>query len=78
MLQDKGQIVIYGKEGHAEVNGLLGQTGGRGIVISKEEDLHRIDFSRPIILYSQTTKSTMGFKRIKDSIEEKITKGGLM
>lgn len=76
ILQEKGQIVIYGKEGHAEVNGLLGQTNGKGILVSEEKDLSRIDFSRPIILYSQTTKSTKGFKNIKDLIERKIEESG--
>ena len=69
-----GQVVIYGEEGHAEVNGLLGQTGGKGIVVSEEKDLKKIDFKRPIILYSQTTKSTKGFKKIKNLIEFRINK----
>lgn len=51
------QIVIFGKQGHAEVIGLLGQTGGKGILLSDTSDIERIDFSRPVILYSQTTSS---------------------
>ncbi|MEP4534248.1 MAG: 4-hydroxy-3-methylbut-2-enyl diphosphate reductase [Cyclobacteriaceae bacterium] len=69
---DKGQIVIYGKEGHAEVIGLTGQTNNEAIIVSSEEDLEKIDFSRPVILYSQTTKSTKGFYTIKSLIEERI------
>ncbi|MEO9474799.1 MAG: 4-hydroxy-3-methylbut-2-enyl diphosphate reductase [Cyclobacteriaceae bacterium] len=69
---DKGQIVIYGKEGHAEVIGLTGQTNNEAIIVSSAEDLEKIDFSRPVILYSQTTKSTKGFYTIKSLIEERI------
>ena len=55
------QIVIYGKKGHAEVNGLVGQTNGEAIVVESVDELDRIDFSRDIYLYSQTTKSLQGF-----------------
>lgn len=70
----EGQIVIYGKEGHAEVVGLTGQTKQEAIVIMNDEDLDKIDFSRPITLFSQTTKSTKGFYRMKQLIEERIEK----
>ena len=73
MEEQEGQIVIYGKEGHAEVIGLTGQTKDKAIVIMHDEDLEKIDFSRPVTLYSQTTKSTKGFYRIKEMIEERIT-----
>ncbi len=49
------QIVIYGKLGHAEVNGLVGQTNGTAIVVENLDGLSQIDFSRPVALYSQTT-----------------------
>ncbi|MES2837943.1 MAG: 4-hydroxy-3-methylbut-2-enyl diphosphate reductase [Bacteroidota bacterium] len=71
-----GQIVIYGKEGHAEVNGLVGQTKGKAIIIMNDEDLDKIDYSKPIQLFSQTTKSTHGFKRIKEEIEKRIVLNG--
>ncbi|GAL83968.1 hypothetical protein MYP_1196 [Sporocytophaga myxococcoides] len=73
-----GQIVIYGQEGHAEVVGLTGQTRDKAIVVTKEEDLEKIDFNRPVTLFSQTTKSTKGFYRISALIEEKMKeqKGG--
>ena len=61
MQEKNGQVVIYGKEGHAEVNGLKGQTNGTAIVVNDETSLSKIDFSRPVRLYSQTTKSTGGF-----------------
>lgn len=65
------QIVIYGKNGHAEVNGLVGQTNGEAIVIQDENDIENIDFNRDIYLYSQTTKSLHGFQNIVGKIAEK-------
>ncbi len=67
-----GQIVIYGKTGHAEVIGLTGQTNNNAIIVMADEDLEKIDFNRPVTLFSQTTKSTKGFYRIRSMIEEKI------
>lgn len=66
------QIVIYGKIGHAEVNGLVGQTEGTAIVVEHEDDLDKIDFHRPVALYSQTTKSVEGFRAIADQIRHRI------
>ena len=74
--KQQGQIVIYGKEGHAEVVGLTGQTKQEAIIISGEEDLHKIDFERPITLFSQTTKSTEGFYKMKKLIESKVQEAG--
>ena len=65
-----GQIVIYGKRGHAEVNGLVAQTNDEALIIEQEEDLKSIDFSRPVILFSQTTKSLDGFKRVVELVKE--------
>jgi 4-hydroxy-3-methylbut-2-enyl diphosphate reductase len=67
------QIVIYGKIGHAEVIGLEGQTNGNAIVIEDENDLSKIDFSRPIILFSQTTKSIEGFNQLVNTIKTKLS-----
>lgn len=58
------QIVIYGQPGHAEVNGLVGQTNGSAIVIEGADKLDRIDMTKDISLYSQTTKSLEGFREI--------------
>lgn len=69
------QLVIYGKKGHAEVNGLVGQTGGTAIVIEKIEDLDRLDFSRAISLFSQTTKSLDGFQAVVAEIKKRIAPG---
>ena len=73
-----GQLVIYGKPGHAEVIGLTGQTSNEAIIITDFEDLDKIDFSRPITLYSQTTKSTKGFYSIKAEIEKRIESEGML
>jgi 4-hydroxy-3-methylbut-2-enyl diphosphate reductase len=72
----EGQIVIYGQVGHAEVIGLTGQTLDKAIIITSESDLDKIDFNRPVTLFSQTTKSTQGFYQIKALIEEKIQAAG--
>lgn len=66
-----GQIVIYGEVGHAEVNGLIGQTGGKALIVKTEEDLEKIDFTKPVTLFSQTTKSTAGFAKMKAMIEQR-------
>lgn len=68
----KGQVVLYGKKGHAEVSGLNGQTNGNAIIVMDEGDLDQIDFSRPVTLFSQTTKSTKGFYKIKEIIESRL------
>ncbi|MDE6682420.1 MAG: 4-hydroxy-3-methylbut-2-enyl diphosphate reductase [Muribaculaceae bacterium] len=68
-------ILIYGKEGHAEVNGLVGQTEGEAKVIQKNEDLDSLDLSRDILLYSQTTKSLDGFRRIVAEIKDRKKEG---
>ena len=66
------QIVIYGKLGHAEVNGLVGQTEGSAIVIESLAEIDKINFNRDIYLYSQTTKSLQGFKTIVEEIKHRI------
>jgi (E)-4-hydroxy-3-methyl-but-2-enyl pyrophosphate reductase (IPP and DMAPP forming) len=68
------QIVIYGKQGHAEVNGLVGQTDDKAIVLESENDLYKIDFNKNIRLFSQTTKSLDGFNNLIKTIESQIPK----
>ena len=67
------QIVIYGKNGHAEVLGLVGQTRGKAIVIEKLDEVKSLDFSKDIRLYSQTTKSLDEFRQIVAYIKEHIS-----
>ncbi|MBQ0034948.1 MAG: 4-hydroxy-3-methylbut-2-enyl diphosphate reductase, partial [Bacteroidales bacterium] len=65
------QIVIFGKEGHAEVVGLVGQTDGHAIVVEHPDQLDRIDFHKDIFLFSQTTKSTDEFRQLVSNIKER-------
>ncbi len=67
------QIVIFGKNGHAEVLGLVGQTQSTAIVIESFEDVRKLDFSRDIYLYSQTTKSLDEFQRIIEYIRQHMS-----
>ena len=66
------QIIIYGQKGHAEVLGLVGQTAGNAVVIESIKEIDRIDFSRDIYLYSQTTKSLDEFRLIVETIKQRI------
>ena len=70
--EHKKQIVIFGKPGHAEVLGLVGQTDGTAIVLERPEDASCLDFNRDICLYSQTTKPLDGFRQIVDYIQSHI------
>lgn len=70
--EKKKQIVIFGKNGHAEVLGLVGQTQGTAIVIEKLKDVETLDFERDICLYSQTTKPLDEFRQIVDYIQKHI------
>ena len=69
------QIVIYGKRGHAEVNGLVGQTSGKALVIESVNEIDKIDFSRNVYLYSQTTKSVQELKKIIEAVKHRMTGG---
>lgn len=70
----KKQIAIFGKNGHAEVLGLVGQTQGTAIVIDTPEEIQKLDFNNDIRLYSQTTKSLEGFRKIVEYTNENISK----
>ena len=74
-LLNSPQIVIFGKKGHAEVLGLVGQTQGNAIVIESFNEVTKLDFTRDIYLYSQTTKSLDEFHRIIDYIQSHISTG---
>ena len=68
------QIVIYGEKGHAEVNGLVGQTDEKAIVIESEADLHKLDMTKKIQLFSQTTKSLDGFNELVITLSKNVDK----
>ena len=70
-----GQVVIFGKPGHAEVVGLNGQCDGHAVIVSHADELEHIDFSRPIRLYSQTTKSREEYQRLIDNIRKRVGEG---
>jgi len=72
--EEKGQIVIYGKEGHAEVIGLMGAAGPRGILVTGKGDLHRIDYTKPVFLFSQTTKSKVQYEVVAEIIRLNMEK----
>ena len=73
MQEEQGQVIIYGKKGHAEVTGLTGQTGNQAIIVESEEDLDLVDLNKPSVLFSQTTKSPDDFKRMADILKSRST-----
>jgi 4-hydroxy-3-methylbut-2-en-1-yl diphosphate reductase len=71
----QNQIVIYGKKDHPEVIGLSGQIDYKAIIIEKEEDLDELDLSKPIALFSQTTKPGSSYRKIAESLTNRMKKG---
>lgn len=69
---ENGQLVIFGHQGHAEVVGLVGQTDMETIIVDRPEDFEKIDPSRPLVLFSQTTKSVDDFKKLAQNIREHV------
>lgn len=69
---EKGQLILLGKKGHAEINGLNGQTGNKAIIIEDEKDLQQIDPEKPTLVFSQTTKSLDDFHRLSEKITERV------
>ena len=64
-----GNVIIFGHLGHAEVDGLVGQTDDHAIIIDNPEDYNNIDLSRPMVVFSQTTKSVEDFKKLTENIK---------
>jgi len=75
--EGNGQVVIFGKQGHAEVVGLMGQINDEGILVSGPGDLDKIDFSRPIYLFSQTTMSVREYLNLQDVIRSRMEQKGI-
>lgn len=73
--QQQGQVVIYGKKGHAEIIGLNGQTQNNAVILESMDDVVKVDPSRPVALYSQTTKRIEDFYDIAQSVKEKMQPG---
>jgi 4-hydroxy-3-methylbut-2-enyl diphosphate reductase len=74
---NKGQVVIFGKPGHAEVVGLLGQTENEGILVSGPEDIHKINITRPVWLFAQTTMSVRDYSNFTELIRSKMKENGI-
>jgi 4-hydroxy-3-methylbut-2-en-1-yl diphosphate reductase len=72
-----GQVVIFGKAGHAEVIGLMGQTKNQAILTDGVENLDRIDYSKEIHLFSQTTMSNSDYKNLAEKIKIRIMETGI-
>lgn len=68
--EENGQVVIFGHQGHAEVTGLAGQTDNSALIIENPEDYKKIDPLRPVVVFSQTTKSVDDFKKLVQNIQE--------
>ncbi len=70
---DEGyQVVIYGKNDHAEVIGLVGQTNGEAIVIKSLDEINRVNLSRKTVLFSQTTMDKQTFYLLRDEFQKRI------
>ncbi len=74
---ERKSVYIFGKEGHAEVIGLKGQTNNEAVVFGNHEEMQSHQFPQEITLYSQTTKSTAELYNIRDTIEAMGTKVNL-
>ena len=70
--EQNGQLVIFGKRGHAEVNGLIGQVNGGAIVVENISEVENIDFSRPVCLFSQTTMGLAEFELLSSEIKQRM------
>jgi len=75
--EDNGQVVIFGKPGHAEVVGLLGQINNEGILVSGPADFQKIDVSRPVYLFAQTTMSVNEYHNFIDILRLKMKESGI-
>lgn len=74
MTGENGQVIVFGHPDHAEVVGLIGHTAGNAVVIDKTDDLGQVDCSSPIVLFSQTTMSIDGFRKLRNELETKSGK----
>lgn len=72
-----GQVVIFGKPGHAEVIGLMGQINNEGILVSGIPDIGKVDFSKPVFLFAQTTMSVSDYASVAEAIRSGMKEKGL-
>lgn len=79
-----GQIVLFGKVGHAEVLGLVGQVDGKAKVVEDIAQLEEaifdgsIDVGKPIDIFSQTTKSPEGYAALCSALEKRMASDNLL
>lgn len=73
---DKSRIVIFGKKGHAEVNGLVGQTDNKAIVIESPSEVSKVGLDKDISLFSQTTKPLDEYNEVAESLREGLKQNG--
>jgi 4-hydroxy-3-methylbut-2-enyl diphosphate reductase len=73
---DKSRIVIFGKKGHAEVNGLVGQTDNQAIVIESPSEVSKVGLDKDISLFSQTTKPLDEYNEVAESLREGLKQNG--
>ena len=71
-----GTLVIFGKKGHAEVNGLVGRTDGNAVVVETPDEIDGIDFSKPVALFSQTTKDTEEYAALTEACRRRSEECG--
>lgn len=72
MQAENGQVVIFGHQGHAEVDGLSGQTNNQAIVIEHPDDFKKVDPLRPVVVFSQTTKAVGDFRQLTENIKNHV------
>ncbi len=77
-LEGEGTVVIFGKSDHPEVVGLNGQIGNKGIVVSETTDLDKVDFNKPVVLFSQTTMSKEKYWDLKTEAEKRLLRPDLL
>lgn len=75
--EGNGQVVIFGKPGHAEVVGLLGQINNEGILVSGPDDFQKVDITRPVYLFAQTTMSVKEYRNFTDILRFKMEENGI-
>lgn len=75
--ESNGQVVIFGKPGHAEVVGLLGQINNEGILVSGPDDFQKVDITRPVYLFAQTTMSVKEYNNFTDILRFKMEENGI-
>jgi len=75
--EDKGQVVIFGKTGHAEVIGLLGHTSNDGILVSGPDDLQKIDIKNPVYIFAQTTMSKKEYQNVTEELLSRMKDEGI-